>query len=235
MKWVCLTSNGYHRILPGFAHLFNKWVSDTQEITVAGYDAPPPALPRNFRFMSLGKQSDYTWSSGLARLCSLLTDQHILLTLDDYWIDRPVDIGLIYRLETYMRNNPEIVKMDLTNDRLKLEHTAWADPDAPTPLILSGTETLFQASTQAAIWDRRFLWRFLNEKESAWEYEKRGTKRIIEARKRGTFDGLILGCQSPPMWYVNAVGGEGSMPGVFALKRFPQWMLSEMRSLGFME
>lgn len=235
MKWICLTSNGYHRILPGYAYLFNKWISDTQEVAVVGYDAPPPPLPRNFRFMSLGKQENFSWSGGLVKLCSILTDQHILLTLDDYWLDRPVDLGLIYQLETYLRNNPEIVKIDLTNDRLKLEHTAWNDSDAPTPLILSGSETLFQASTQAAIWDRKFLWRFLNEKESAWQYEKAGTKRMIEARKRGTFDGLILGCQSPPMSYVNCVGGEGSMPGVFALKRFPQWMLSEMRANGFME
>lgn len=168
------------------------------------------------------------------KLCSLLDDQHLTVLLEDYWLDRPVDLGLLYHLEGYMRNNSQIVKIDLTNDRVKLEHTAWNDPDAPTPLILSGPETLFQASTQAAIWDRRFLWRFLSEKESAWEYEKRATKRMIEARKRGTFDGLILGCQVPPVSYVNVCGGEGTMPEVWALKRMPMWMQNEMKASGFM-
>lgn len=234
MKIICLTSNKYHHVVPGFAHLFNKFWSENQEVTVVGYEAPRPPLPRNFRWLSLGKQDDFTWSSGLMKLCSLLTESHVLLFLEDYYLSKPVNTDLIANLYNYLLSNPEIVKLDLTDDRGKLEHTAWADSDAPTPLILSGPETLFQTSTQAALWERRFLWRFLSEKETAWEYEKKGSKRIIEARKRGTFDGLILGCQNPPVQYINAIGGEGGHPQVWARKRFPIWMSNDLLAHGLL-
>ena len=231
LKIVTLTSNAYVRVVPGFAHLFNKFWGENQEVTVVGYDAPRPQMPRNFRWLSLGKQEDYSWSAGVLRLCSLLDESHVLVFLEDYYLSKPVDTDLIARLYNYMLDNPEIVKIDLTDDRGKLEHTAWVDPAAPTEMIMSGPETHFQTSTQAALWERRFLWRFLSEKESAWEFEKRGSKRIIEARKRGTFDGLILGCKVPPVHYINAIGGMGNHPHVWARKYFPHWMTNELMAL----
>jgi len=187
-------------------------------------------MPGNFSNMAVGIQADYTWSSGLMKYLAFHEDELILLMLEDYFIDKPVNVELIGQLWQRMKHQPDIVKIDLTDDRLKVPHTNWNSQTALS-LVKSDDNAPFQSSLQAAIWRKDFLMRFLNSDEDAWQFEKTGTKRIVNARQQGKFNGLILGCKEPPLSYINAKGGEGTHPHLWDFKKFPGWMRHELKGL----
>ncbi|MHC4240158.1 MAG: hypothetical protein ACYSUC_10455 [Planctomycetota bacterium] len=221
---VVLTSNKYVHCLPAFAYLFNRFWDAGQAVKVVRYDVRPPKMPGNFTNFAVGIQDDYTWSQGLQRYLDHHSGELILLMLEDYFIDKPVDVHAIQEMWKYMLNHPKVVKVDLTDDRLKVGHSDFDDR-----LIKSDDNALFQTSTQAAIWRKDFLLRCLQSDEGPWQFERRGGKRIIAARKAGEIDGLILGFKQPPLSYVNAKGGEGTQPGEWDFKKIPAWMVKTLR------
>lgn len=234
MKLYVLTSDQYLRCIPPFMHLFNRFWGKAQEVIFVGFKHPTTPLPRNARFWSVGKQEEYTWSQQVLRLLDINTDPVFALLLEDYFLDAPVNKGAVYSLYNYMMDVRRVVKIDLTDDRLKVAHE-------PYPAILDiemvrSTEgSAFQTSLQAALWNADFLRYCLKEEETPWEFEKKGTKRLILARNTGRFAGDILGCTLPPVRYINAVGGEGTHPQDWATKRFPGWMLKELQLNRLME
>lgn len=224
---VVLTSNNYLRCLPPFAYLFNKFWSKEQAVKVVRYEIRPHNLPANFTNYAIGKQGDYTWSSGLIKFLNDYQGDLILLMLEDYFLDRRVETGMIEWAWGHMLHHPEIAKFDLTNDRLKVAHERHTDQ-----IIKSASGAAFQTSVQAAIWRKDFLLRFLDPKENAWQFEKQGTRRVIEAREKGELEGLILGFRQPPMSYINAVGGEGQNSDKWDHKKFPSDMWNELAGRG---
>jgi len=227
LEVVVLTSNNYLCCLPPFAYLFNQFWGKEQPVKVVRYEIRPHNLPANFANYAIGKQADYSWSSGLIKYLKDHEGDLILLMLEDYFLDGRVNVDEVKRAWDCITHFPEVAKIDLTNDRLKVPHSRWDDR-----FIQSAPDAPFQASLQAAIWRKDFLLRFLDPKEDAWQFEKLGTKRVIAAREAGKFDGLILGFKQPPMSYINAVGGEGGNSDKWDRKKFPSWMWSELAGRG---
>lgn len=228
MQAFCLTSNNYIHCVQPFAHLWNKFFG--LPVVVAGYDVQPDALPDNFSFLSIGAQADYTWSAGMLRLLDLIPDEVFILVLEDYFLSEPVNVEAVAALEHLMHCRADVAKIDLTDDRLKVGHVAYGRIGS-LPLIRSVDDAPFQMSVQAAIWRKDFMRAYLNPDEDAWRAEKIGTRRIVDARLQGRERRVILGTQTPPMRYVNAIGGEGTMPGTWARHRFPTWMLDELEGM----
>jgi len=232
MRVYVLTSDKYVHCLPPFAYLFNKYWDDRQEVVIAGFEKQSPKpLPRNFRFLSLGQQDTHSWGSGALSLLDNITEEHFILLLEDYFLSAPIDLEQIDSLSRYIAVHEGVVKIDLSDDRLKVPHADWEAIDG-YPMIVSAHDSPFQMSVQAAIWSKTFMRRFLNAKENAWMSEKNGTRRIIKARNEDGFNGLILGSKRPPVKYINAIGGEGHMPDTWAWKYFPHWMTSELQGKG---
>lgn len=231
---IVLTSNKYVHCLPAFTYLFNKFWDAGQQVKVVRYDVRPAKMPGNFSNFAVGNQDDYSWSSGLRKYLIHHNDDLIILLLEDYFIDGPVDKQRIEQIYKFMKLRPEIAKIDLTDDRIKVTHRPYTADIYGLDLVESGPNTQFQTSLQAAIWRKDFLLQFLNDKENAWQFEKQGTKRIIDAREAGEFDGYILGCQEPPLTYINAKGGEGNHPHLWDFKKFPDWMKVELRHKGLL-
>ena len=234
MKIVVLTSNKYVHCIPGFMYLFNKHCAAPLDVDIVGYNVAPSSLLPNYNWVSLGDQKDYTWSSGLAYYLdhSIPHIEHVLFLLDDYFMSAPVGLDMIDHMYETMLSQSNIVKVDLSGDRLKFPHRML---EQFVVSIVSTPDSAFQTSTQAAIWRTDFLRRFLQPSENAWQFEKKGTKRVIQARELQAFDGVILGTISPAMTYVNAIGGEGNMPKVWAKKRFPQALWNELIELGYVK
>jgi hypothetical protein len=81
---------------------------------------------------------------------------------------------------------------------------------------------------QAAIWQRDFLRRVAVSGESAWDFEEKGTQRIIEIRRAGN-DVSICAHIRPALEYVNAVGGRGLRRGELDMKKIPPRMIEELK------
>lgn len=222
MEVIVLTSNKYLHCLLPFSILFNRYWKKEQPVKIIRYEIRPQGLPINFTNFAIGNQADYTWSSGLIKYLYHHPGELILLMLEDYFLSQPVNIKAVEMAWAYMLHHPEIAKIDLSDDRLKVDHTDYNDT-----FILSADDAPFQTSVQAAIWRKDFLLQFLNPTENPWQFEQKGTKRVIAARQAGKFSGLILGFKEPPIVYVNAVGGAGRKPGEWDFKRIPGWMKVE--------
>jgi hypothetical protein len=121
-----------------------------------------------------------------------------------------------------MEDTPEIAKIDLTGDRLKVPHSEYGNVSG-IELVESLDDAPFLTSIQAAIWRVDVLLRFLNDAENPWQFEKKGGGRMKRARtyKKSAFTGKILGTSTPLLTYINAVGGEGAKPGEYDFSKFP--------------
>jgi hypothetical protein len=227
LEVTVLTSNNYLRCLPPFAYLFNKFWSNQQPVKVVRYEIRPNNLPANFSNYAIGQQGDYSWSSGLIKYLKYHNGELVLLMLEDYFIDSRVSIKAIQSAWDFMITQPGIAKIDLTGDRLKVPHEYLSEL-----FIQTAKDAPFQTSLQAAIWRKDFLLKFLNPKESPWQFEKMGTKRVIRAREAGEFNGLILGFKNPPLSYVNAIGGEGKNPGEWDRKKIGPGLWGELAGRG---
>jgi len=228
MRIVTLTSNAYVHCLPAFSYLFNKFYPN-QQVTIVRYDVRPPKLPDNFTNFAVGKQEDYSWSSGLKAFLNRIEDDLVLLMLEDYWLDSVVNQDKVNRLEQMMNNNHSVAKIDLTNDRIKVAHKPYMSP-LDFELLVSSNSSPFTASVQSAIWRRDFLIKLLQPKENAWEFEKNGSKRAEKILNKS--NNVILGCYDPPMSYVNAIGGIGNKPSEYDFKKIPTWMQDELKAKG---
>lgn len=222
LEVIVLTSNAYLHCLPPFAYLFNKFWSINQPVKVVRYEHRPRNLPTNFTNFAIGSQADYTWSSGLIKYLQYHNGELILLMLEDYFLDSSVHQPNTEMAWAYMLHYPEVAKIDLTGDRLKVDYLDYSD----NAFIMSVDDAPFLTSLQAAIWRKDFLLKALDPKENPWQFEKRGTKRVAKTKP------LILGFRQPPMSYVNAVGGEGNNPNAWDTKKIPQWMMRELQGRG---
>lgn len=215
---LVLTSNEYVHVLSGFAYLFNKYWSSNQFVTVLRYDKRPPYLPPNFYAPAAGRQSELSFTGGLRSwLENVYFADQLILMLEDYYLSRPVDIGGVMGLWTYLRSHPEVSKIDLSGDLLNCGSAA---PYAPG-LVQAAPDYRYRGSLQAAIWRRDYLLEACAVDLDPWQFERRVCKT-----------GLILGTDKPPMAYVNAVGGAGKRPGEYDRKKIPEWMWNELRGKG---
>lgn len=200
MKVVVYTCNEYAPILPGFAYLFNVFYSSLQPVAYAG--CPKMDLPQNFEWYEVESRIAERWSDGLIELLLKLDDPIICWMLEDYYLCRTVDHAAIGSLADYMQMNKDILKIDLTGDRLhsgKAEDVGyWGHVD----LIRTPWDTPYQFSTQCALWNRKHLLSVLRPEMSPWDFE-------LQDKKPEHLH--VLGTRQWPVRYVNAVGmGLGS-------------------------
>lgn len=231
MRVFVPTSNKYVHCLPAFAYLFCKYYSRKQPVVVICYEKVPENLPPNFTIHQVGKQANYTWSSGMAKFLADIEDEQFVLIFEDCFITQPVDIYKIAMLGRYMLACPRVVKIDLTGDRYRYTHDPFGVIEG-VELVETAHDAPYQFSTQPAIWRRSHMLEFLDPRENPWQSERSGTWRIMTARREGGWDGLILGGKERLIWHINAVGGQGTHPWDWSRKYFSPELWEELASRG---
>lgn len=182
----------------------NHWARFCKvDVHIAGYTPPAYELPPGFKFHSLGKFEDYPvnrYSDSLLEAMELIPGDHFILMLEDYWLTRPVNYMAIEFLARYMSYMPDVIRMDLTSDRMyagnpMLEAGSYGYLD----LINTPAPSPYRISFQASIYNKRLLAQILKPGESPWEIEILGTGRLAKTPYR------VLGTRQPPIRYFIAV------------------------------
>jgi len=231
MKIVVLSSNSYVWLLPAFAYCLNKHWPGKPAVDVVHYDVPPPVLPDNFHAVAVGSQEQYTWSRGLISYLASISDEIVLLLLEDFFLLETVNLEALQELYSYMEADSRIAKIELSYHRLGYAHEDYAMLGG-VQMLLSGKETLYQTCVQAALWRKDMLMLFLDPHEDAWQFEVQGTQRMIEARRLGLWSGLILGTKPPILSYEHAVwASAGECPDVLSRRISPK-LREELRAAG---
>ena len=192
MRIFCTTSDKYLDLLPGFCEAFN-WIWGPDPVTVLGYSQPKSELPKQFTFISLGPQpagKDYT--TALAEYFSTVRDEYFVLLMDDYFMKR-VDHHLLRKAEAIMKADRNVMKFDLTTDRMKFNHI---DMDG-SEIICSGQGARYRSSLQSAIWRTEYFRKLCVPGRTPWEFELKGE---MECMGDGA---LILGTRSGIIEYDN--------------------------------
>jgi len=195
VKVVVYTCTEYANILPGFAYLFNVYYSSLQPVAYAGCSRLD--LPQNFEWYKVESRIASRWSDGLIEFLNMLDDEIILWMLEDYYICRTVDNSLIDSLADLMSMHNDILKIDLTGDRLHSGAARDVGYWGRADLITTPWETPYQFSTQSALWNRKHLLSMLRPEMSPWDFE-------LQDRKPEHL--RVCGTRQWPLRYVNAVG-----------------------------
>lgn len=173
LRVFVITSDYYRWALAPFAHLFNTYWSALQPVVIAGFAKPPVALPKNFNFHQIAPQNypANKWSNGLIEFLLSVDDEHFVLMLEDYWLTRTVDTRGVSLCHDLMKDRPNILRFDLTDDRQysgkKIERGGYGSYD----IIETPHGTPYQMSTQAGIWNRKLMLELLEPDKTAWEVE----------------------------------------------------------------
>ncbi|HTD22068.1 MAG TPA: hypothetical protein VK738_05410 [Terriglobales bacterium] len=224
MNVYVTTSDWYNPLIPAFAHLFNRFWSPDQPVTILGYTAPGLEMPANFSFESLGAASEFgnevaewseqrrgrhfgelyptpRWSDSLKRWLARISDSYFALLQIDYFIYRPVNRQQVRVLEQQIHTD-NVMKVDLTLDRAYFAHSPYAECDQFN-IVVSAQDALYRSSLQAAIWRSEYLDTMLKPGRSPWDFERLGMHEHLNDGK------LILGSapqDQAPVPYLNVYG-----------------------------
>src|SRR3990170_4424942 len=192
------TSDKYNWALKPFIYLFNIYWSELQPVVIAGYTLPNFDLPSNFAFHSIDSHNypAERWSDGMIKFLNAMPDSHFVLLLCDYWLTRTVDVRGVQACYEYVRAKDEVLRIDLTTDRLYTGGMFDVEPWGCYDIIETPFESSYQMSVQAGIWNRQRMLEVLVPGKTAWEAEIH-TQPPPEMR--------VLGTRQRPVAYANAI------------------------------
>lgn len=192
------TCDKYMWCMRPFSYLFNKMWGDNQQVVFGGFTPPNFPLPQNFRFYQIDKY-DYPpnkWSNQIIKMLTDFPDEYIVLLLEDYWLNRPVDVRGVSACFEYMKSRPRVLRVDLTDDRQYAGGVYDVDTIGSYDIVETSPSTPYQFSTQAGIWRKSLLLNLLVPDKSAWEVE-------IHTSPPGSM--RVLGTRQRPISYANAM------------------------------
>lgn len=196
---VVTTCNKTAWLLPGFAYLFTTFWGEGQPVIVAGETKPVWPLPDGWRWWSYGKTwPAERWSNGLIRCLKELPDELVILLLDDYWLVRKPDVAGIETLAGLMIETPDILRLDLTDDRQYAGDAADVGYCERFDLVETPGTSPYQMSIQAAIWRKDLLLSVLRPGWSPWDVELSGSPSLHERP-----DCRAIGTRQRPVRYAN--------------------------------
>lgn len=202
MRVICVTSDRYLWAMKPFSYLFNLFWSELQIVTVVGYSFPSFNLPENFYFRSVSPISypPEKWSNALIEVLNTISDNQVIIFLDDYWLCRTVDHRGIVTLCEYMQDRPQVLRMDLTCDTLHVNGDARAadfvEYYGHYDIFEKKPEKSYRMSLQASIWNKDRLLTILEKDSTPWQ---------VELYSNIPDDWLVLGTHQWPVRYANAI------------------------------
>jgi hypothetical protein len=227
IREVILVADKYQWAMRPYAYLHNVFWSEQQPVLMFGFHMPPFPFPKNFSFYSLAEKDPgpQYWSDILTMALETIEDSHIVLMLEDYWLCRGVDHRGVATLHEYISSRPEVVRMDLTADRLYAGGMKEVDHYGCYDIVETDENTPYQMSTQAGIWNRTRLISLLQPGKSPWEVE---TQTQIKAPLR------VLGSRQYPVRYAN-VFNSGKPGELQNLSDIPSQHVEYMRNQGWLK
>ncbi len=209
MNILVTTSNNYiDKALRPFAFCFHKYWSATQPVTVLGANPPNYKLPKNFDFISVGDSWPVDKYSNV--VINFLKQQkkweYFIWLMDDFWLNAIVHLRGIEQLIEYMKQSPNIIRMDLTLDRAFSGQVEDVGGWRGFNLVKTNPPSPYQMSLQPALWNRRLLLDILIPDEDPWQIELDGTSRLNKS------DYKVYGTKENPFSYTNALNS--TIPGI---------------------
>jgi hypothetical protein len=168
------SSDAYTDVWQPFFELFFRYWPDCPYPVYLGSNERELDDPR---VHSLTTGPDEDWSTAFTRMLDALPQRFVIVLLEDYLLDRPIDSARIERLVRYTEARDAAC--------LRLLPVPGADvPSVDEPEVGElPVGAPYRLSLQAAIWDRASLRALVRPGESPWELEMHGSERTGEIER----------------------------------------------------
>jgi len=185
-------------------YLLSQYWRPWPRVVVAGYRRPDWPWPAEVEWHTIAETEwpQGQWSSGLIRALKYLRAPQAIIWLDDYWCVRDVDTEAVGMLADLMSETPDILRCDLTDDRMYAGDARDVGYCGRLDLVETPGDSPYQMSLQAGIWNVDLLLPLVYPKWSPWEFELHGSPTLhhVEGRR-------VLGTRQRPVRYANAMQG----------------------------
>lgn len=127
---------------------------------------------QDFEINNVNVSDSVSWSDRLLKVLEKIDTTYVLVFLEDFFLESPVDLEHYNRCVSFMRENPDVgcVSFHNTPDGLEssseLKGYAKLKPNAR-----------FRANCQIGLWRTEVLKKILRKHENAWEFEVWASKR----------------------------------------------------------
>lgn len=225
------TCDKYMWIMRLFAELFNTHWGEGEIVNVLCESSPKFDMPSNFKFIPVGEWSKDRWCEVVRNYIRGLESKNIVLLLDDYLLTRDVDIRGVRILSDYMIINKDILRIDLTADRLHARGDSRAVDDYGNVLhydLIEAKNTSYQMSLQAGIFNVDLLSLILRDGLDPWRVELESQDTI------DYFGMIVLGTRQVPIRYINALG-TGTPVGKINLRGINPTIIERAKHYGWID
>ena len=116
------------------------------------------------------------WCERLRYALRKISTPYILLLMDDYFLNAPVDTGL------FLRRLGEAKRFDAASLRLN-PNPRGRIPWQKTDLLEMPKNVAYCVTCQTSIWNREFLLGLAEKNKSAWEFERNGSFMVGDEKR----------------------------------------------------
>lgn len=163
---------------PYFELLKKYWPEHPQDIYLITENKEYSHAGLNISVCKHGE--DCTWSDRLYRTLEQVKSKYIIFSLEDYFLLGYVKQDMIEKCISWMEEDPLIVECRLHGS----ERECLVESEKYAPFRYAEDNTPYRFDTQVAIWNREALMHFIDRTEDPWQFEEKGTKRIIGTDKK---------------------------------------------------
>ena len=226
MKIIVTTSDSYHHILPVFFFLFEKyWGGDVE---LAGYKEPKN-LPANCTFHSMGEQRGPSFFSDDLIKYFETQDDYFCWLMEDTFLKETVKKVTLMAITKLMREDKTIGRFSLSSDSIK-HYTEVYDVIDGITIYKTPPVSAYHLSTQPAIWNKKFLLKWLWPNHSPWEFEN--LKGTIYDHPENEFVNLALDKFNAPIQHNEGVRKRDLF--AFDLNGIDENVIAEMKQLNIL-
>jgi len=164
------------------SYLFNKFWPDV-EVVYLGFQKPEYEFySKNHQFVSLSEKQiggSSSWSTYIYEYLNNIDDEIIMFSIDDYLLCDTPNYNMIDIAYKLIKSNKKIGRFDLTFDSQVEGNTYHIRKIKDYNVHVKNPNAPYRISTQPALWNRKFLLKFLNNKWSPWQFELNGNAMAI--------------------------------------------------------
>lgn len=169
MAVVVMTCDKYCDTWEVFIKLFRKYFPDCVYPVVLSTETISCA--ENLPFDLVVHSEKKEWSGRLKDTLEQIGYDYVLLMLDDFWIERPVNYKLFEEDVDFLINNDNI-------GAIYLDYCNWRFLSEYSETYLEWPQNrIYRANTRSGIWRADFLKSVLHETEDIWEFERNCLKK----------------------------------------------------------
>jgi hypothetical protein len=171
---LVLSCDAYADIWPTFFDFFDKYWSNCPFPVYLGTNSKVV----NFKNVTqLFSQRKTTWSDELNTLLQQIPQKYVILILEDYFINKPVDNNALFNIINYMEtNNAAYTQLAAFP---KKYNQLWNYDTLPNNSALGEIKkgSKYRVNLQIAVWNKTILQQLIKLDENPWQFEPLASER----------------------------------------------------------